>query len=89
MGEMLPASKAHFSLNFYLLLLHASKLAVRGFRRKIFTQLLLLCFSLFILASTWVSQNRVNPMLFLPNFWLDVLWTFHQLLSFEGKAGKT
>jgi len=37
---MLPASKPHF----YLLLLHASKLADRDFSSKIFFRWLLLCF---------------------------------------------
>lgn len=85
---MLTTSKLHFSLNFYLLLLHANKLAERHFRRKIFFQLLW-HFSFFFQPSTWVSENRIDPMLFLSNSCLDALYTIHQLLSLGRKAGKT
>lgn len=85
---MLTTSKLHFSLNFYLLLLHANKLAERDFRRKIFFQLLW-HFSFFFQPSTWVSENRIDPMLFLSNSCLDALYTIHQLLSLGRKARKT
>lgn len=81
---MLPTSKLHFSLNFYLLLLHTNKSAERDFRRKIFFSVPFNVF-LFFQPSTWVSENRLDSMLFLSIFCLDVVYRIDQLSPLRGK----